>query len=445
MYPVLKKDQMLLKQFGESVLYPLYKENDTRVSSSSYQYEKINTTASEILELCDGTNTVKDISTILATRYHEDTVRAGNLVSSFILACEEKNVISMQSIPQREIINVGGNYSTIYPFNIQFEITKHCPLKCKHCFNDSGKVRHEEMNLKEIKLIIDKVVSMGVRRMMITGGEPTSRSDFLDIISYCSPKLLAICIASNGYCITKDMANKLGKYKNIVFQISIDGMEKNHNFIRGVEDSFERAVNSVKILSSEKIPVVVSSTFNSLNKDDLNSVTRLSKEIGAKQITYGLTIDIGRAKSNNLVDGMNAEEIMEMANQAKECYSDSDFYVNLNEVDLDNFKSCGRGYSQICIRENGDVSPCVQYNFVYGNLLAQNIEEIFYYERVEPFINTTLNAALCSKCRDSKTCSGYGCEAIASDLSENICRWKQENSEYLEKLDSIKYRGQTDK
>jgi len=79
-----------------------------------------------------------------------------------------------------------------------------------------------------------------------------------------------------------------------VVQISIDGTEEHHNLIRGVNDSFEKATNAIKLLVENGTLVLVAFTFNNLNYNDMEYVTALAKELGAKQITYGTTFNIGR-------------------------------------------------------------------------------------------------------------------------------------------------------
>ena len=134
------------------------------------------------------------------------------------------------------------------------------------------------MTTEQVFTVIDKLVAMGVKKVMITGGEPSSRSDFVEIASYAASKFLAISIATNGYCITQSIVDQLAKHRNIAVQISLDGTETSHNYIRGVQDSFTKAVSAIKRFSSAGIPVIVASTFNAYNCNDIEAVTRIAKE-----------------------------------------------------------------------------------------------------------------------------------------------------------------------
>lgn len=369
MYPILNKQYMLLRQYGESTIYPLVSHIQGQETTSKYVYEKINRTACEILELCDGSNDMEDIARIMSDKYNENFEKAMTFVDSFIKQAVSRGFVSFSMTRQKTAINISGDYETIFPFNVQFEITKACPLRCSHCFNNSGEMRTNELSTREIKAVFNKLEAMGVKKIMITGGEPTIRKDFLEIVAYASGKFIGISVASNGYCFTPEMAEKISKYKNVVVQISIDGTEEHHNLIRGIPDSFEKATNAVKLLAKHGVRVIVASTFNNINYNDIDFVTALAKDLGAVQITYGVTFNIGRAKNNNLIDNLDVQSLMQKSLEMRQKYSDHRFYVNAQDISDEGLKkkatTCGRGTSQICIRENGDVSPCLQFNLVY--------------------------------------------------------------------------------
>jgi radical SAM protein with 4Fe4S-binding SPASM domain len=440
MYPVLKSKYMLLKQYGESVIYPLLSNIEGQKASSKYSYEKINRTASEILELCDGSNSINDIVGILSEKYTESIEKATSFVSSFIDQSINLGFVDLLHAPNITTINVSGNYETVFPFNVQFELTKECPLKCSHCFNSSGEKRSDELTTKEVKAVFDKLEAMGVKKIMLTGGEPTVRNDFIEIVAYASTKFIGISVASNGYCITEKMAYELSKYKNVVVQISIDGTEDHHNIIRGMNNSFERATNAVKMLAANGVSVIVATTFNNINFDDAEFVTILAKALGAKQITFSITFNIGRAKANNLTQNMNIGELMRKCLLLSGKYSDDTFYVNAKDTSQEGLKkkisTCGRGNTQMCVRENGDISPCLQFNLVYGNLKNQDIYDLFNHARIscmigfnEPSLDT------CFDCERAYDCNG--CVAMAYNMPIEVCKWKKNNPDIIERFQKI--------
>lgn len=441
MYPLLNNNIMLLKQYEHSILYPLLKDNQGIEVTNGYTYEKINQTAAEILELCNGNNSIQEIVKIVASRYSENLSRATELVNRFINEAINKSVVFPLDYQRRFSINVSGNYSTIFPFYAQIELTKYCPLRCLHCFNSSGIQRPDEMNTSDAMMVIDKLADMGVRKVMLTGGEPTSRQDFIAILESAYSRFIGISIASNGYLVTEELAKSLIRFQDkIVVQISLDGSEKNHNRIRGKKDSHAKAISAIKTLAQYGLKVTVATTFNSFNICDINDVTLTAKQLGAKQISYGATFDVGRAKKNMLAKDLDLELLLKKALNAKQQFSDSSFYVHANDIVDEGLKqkahTCGRGTTQVCVRENGDVSPCLQFNFVYGNLVKQEIDEIFDYQRIKVFNSIVEpNLDTCADCPTLNSCRG--CLANAYNFDSSTCKWQQVYPEELKKLERI--------
>ena len=439
MYPVLNKNFALLKQYEKSVIYPLTFGDNNQISSGSYEYEKINSTAAEILELSNGNHSIKEIAEILAKKHNEDINIASDIVNTFIRECSAKKIITLINEPTVNNINVSGNYETIYPFMVQFELTKICPLKCLHCFNNAGIAKTNELSTDEVLVVLQKIKQMGVKRMQLTGGEPLARRDFSQIIKYASKSMMAIVVTSSGYIMTDALADEISNCKNVVVQISVDGTEKTHNRIRGLEDSYEKAINTVELLLSKSVPVSISCTINNTNVDDIEYVTAKARDLGAFQITYGITLPKGRAKNNDITE-INKEQIEELLLKLRKKYISEKFFINVGEgVYNGKVLTCGRGESMICIRENGDVSPCLQYNYVYGNLLRQVPDEIFHHTRVNKFLNfTPPNVLKCNSCEEFHNCGC--CVALAYDVPEYMCKWKQSNKDYFQTLHELEYK-----
>lgn len=96
----------------------------------------------------------------------------------------------------------------------------------------------------------------------------------------------------------------------------------------------------------------------------------------------------------------------------------------------------------MCVRENGDVSPCIQFNLVYGNLLKQDTDDIFHYKRVLHLMNfKEPDLATCKDCPEVYSCGG--CVALAYDIPMEICKWKKNHPEIIEQFDRINLRRRT--
>lgn len=452
MYPVLMPNYSLLMQHGDSVLYPLNFGEDGQVGSAAYEFDRISRTASEILALSDGTRSTDEIISILAVQYNESHDVSTEIVTSFLQECVDRGIVVMYDSLNAQAINVNGDYDTVYPLSVQIVLTKACPLKCLHCYNNSGTPHKEELSTDEVFAVLDKIKSMGVKRISLTGGEPTARPDFAEILKYVSKAMQAVIVISNGYCLTEEIADAIKECGNVVVQISLDGAEENHNHMRGARDSYQKAVDSIQLLTAKGVLVMVAITINEINARDIEHVTMVAKENGAHQVSYGSTMFVGRARDNNLYHGENSENITpKLLKALKQKYQSERFYVHIEDeleigvmITENTGNDCGKGSSQICVRENGDVSPCVPYNLVYGNLLKQEPAEIFHYTNVQkllPYFPATKK--MCTPCAKFSQCGG--CEAVAYDFPTEDCEWKQKNVAYLQQLDDMQWSSESRK
>ena len=127
----------------------------------------------------------------------------------------------------------------------------------------------------------------------------------------------------------------------------------------------------------------------------------------------------------------------------KDKYTDRTFYVHVNDSPKDAecaHHTCGRGCTQICIRENGDVAPCIQFGMAYGNLVAQDPDELFNYKRIYPFLNfAEPDLETCQDCKHAMGCGG--CAAIGWDKAVSECAWKQKHMDLINKIKQLQYTG----
>ena len=70
------------------------------------------------------------------------------------------------------------NIKTVY-----VEITNRCNLNCATCYNRSGLNRKtSELSFKQIEHIIQSFLPYGLKRFLLSGGEPTLHSEFEKIL-----------------------------------------------------------------------------------------------------------------------------------------------------------------------------------------------------------------------------------------------------------------------
>lgn len=80
-------------------------------------------------------------------------------------------------------------------------ITQHCTLKCPHCMQNAGPERNEYMSEETFRKALDYAYDINAHVINITGGEPTSHSQFLsflDIALHYQHRQFILTVLSNG-------------------------------------------------------------------------------------------------------------------------------------------------------------------------------------------------------------------------------------------------------
>lgn len=176
-------------------------------------------------------------------------------------------------------------------------ITYRCNARCNmcDCFKDPTE-SSEEITLEEIK----KLPEMAFTN--ITGGEPFIRTDIAEIVEELYKKSNRIVISTNGYFINRiiDLCNKFPK---IGIRISIEGLQKTNDAIRGIPNGFERGYNTLKTLVEIGHPDVgFGMTVQDMNCEELVSLYKLSDELGMEFATATLHNSFYFRKVDNKID-----------------------------------------------------------------------------------------------------------------------------------------------
>lgn len=59
-----------------------------------------------------------------------------------------------------------------------WEITMGCNMRCKHCGSSCAEALPDELNTSEALEVCDQLKDLGLKVITLSGGEPTTRSDW---------------------------------------------------------------------------------------------------------------------------------------------------------------------------------------------------------------------------------------------------------------------------
>lgn len=318
------------------------------------------------------------------------------------------------------------------PIDCVLAVTYNCNARCIMC--DIWKIK----NFPELPVAEFAKLPSTLRDINISGGEPFLRQDLPEIVATvvkACPKA-RIVISSNGFLtelVLKQMKKIVAIKPDIGIAISIDGMGKMHDEMRGIPGGFDRDMETVKRLRTElgMTNIRLGFTITEKNISHLKQVYDLTREMGI-QFTHSFAqtseFYFGGKKNTDfqqIADEMTIGEGMALGTEDQEKISPSlrailreqYQYIIKSELKSWNIKQWARAYFAFgmytfiashnpvvsnapgrdffFLDPNGIIYPSVIHNFVMGDIKAEeNIEKIWCSQETENVRNKVDNSKI---------------------------------------------------
>jgi GTP 3',8-cyclase len=147
---------------------------------------------------------------------------------------------------------------------LRLSITDVCNFKCNYCLPDGYQCtdKHQDLSAEEIKYLVAGFASLGLKKVRITGGEPSIRKDLVQIISDCknTPGIEQVAITTNGYKLDKKVASWAEAGIDQI-NISIDSLSPDHFRLITGHDRLAEVLKGIEIARSLDIPVKINTVL----------------------------------------------------------------------------------------------------------------------------------------------------------------------------------------
>ena len=146
------------------------------------------------------------------------------------------------------------SFGRTFPY-IRLSITDVCNFKCGYCL-PNGYFKQENkpgfLTLDEISNLVSALSELGVSKIRLTGGEPTVRKDFFDILKNIKSKgkINNLVMTTNGYKLNQ-IADQLIKDGINGINISIDSLDRNKFKEITGHDRLPQILEGIKILQDK--------------------------------------------------------------------------------------------------------------------------------------------------------------------------------------------------
>lgn len=148
-------------------------------------------------------------------------------------------------------------------YYLRLSVTDVCNFRCTYCLPDGyrphGNNNNSFLSLDEIRRLTHAFADLGTEKVRLTGGEPSLRRDFRDIIAAVRShaQIRTLAVTTNGYRLERDIAGwreagltalnvSVDSLDPRQFQL-ITGQDKFRQVMAGIDAAFTAGFSQVKV------------------------------------------------------------------------------------------------------------------------------------------------------------------------------------------------------
>lgn len=313
-----------------------------------------------------------------------------------------------------------------YPLRmLMWEATSRCNANCRFCGSRCSS--HAPVDEVDAEIVINAFRNIAqnydASKIMVnvTGGEPLLRKDLIKIMESVRNLGFKWGLVTNGTLLSADNIIKLKNAGMSTISISIDGLSKTHNSLRGVANGFERIINGISELTKQDFveTIMITTVVTSENIHELDELKEFLKTQPIDVWRIVPVDKIGRASddcdillaNNQIIETFKFIKSVREEELPFEVTTSCSHYLGRFEFRLRDFPfSCQSGKNICSILSNGDIYVCPNVErvpeLIQGNIKRDRISEI--WENGFSFFrsNSRCESGKCSKCRYISDCHG---------------------------------------
>lgn len=306
-------------------------------------------------------------------------------------------------------------------FSACLELTYRCNERCSHCYIDdeNNVLAAQELCYDDYRRICLELEKMGCMHVLVTGGEPTLRPDFIDICKLVVDNGMLLDVYTNGLDVRMSTFKELsGLGVNSVSVSLYGGSAAFHDSITHVPGSFERTLRTLMAFKCAGVEVFVKTV---LLRGHIDEYVKLKEICESLKISVHAATVLAPGQSGKSKDYLNPSEsdleTYYSIEKAGRPLGQLRGVKNLTARDPDSLL-CNAGHVSLSINPYGEVFPCNSYPCKLGDVKRETIEKIWQeseqLKKVRSFRFHDL--AGCESCQYAGLCNI--CPGIAFELNQ---------------------------
>jgi radical SAM protein with 4Fe4S-binding SPASM domain len=353
---------------------------------------------------------------------------------------------------------------TAVPVVIVWNYTNRCNLQCLHCHQNSGASDERELSTDEVFRVIQRLGEAGVSVLTFSGGEPLVRSDLFDAVAHADAAGILCTLASNGTLMTKHVVQQLKTAGIRRVEVGLDGCTAGtHDFLRNTPGAFDATLQGIQNCAAVGFDEICATmTLHANNVHELRGTIKLAERLGVTRFYLNRLIPAGRGREVIGLDVTREQKIDALEHlyatmydsvargEGIQCYARGMTYYGrlgferskgtvftvsealsgysrmwrakfgdgLSDIVrkyASGFGGCSAGITYAGLTAGGDLLPCVPASIKLGNLLEEDLEDLWVNNELLTYIRRRdeLKGA-CGRCTYQAICGGCRFTAYVS-------------------------------
>jgi radical SAM enzyme (rSAM/lipoprotein system) len=272
--------------------------------------------------------------------------------------------------------------------------------------------------------------------VILSGGEPLMRHDIVACGQAITDRGFPWGMVSNGFALTQERFYELLKAGMRSITISLDGLEEEHNWMRGHRQSFERVDQAISLLTA--VPDLASDIVTCVNRRNYSHLPALKEYLIGKDVKNWrlfTVFPVGRAATDPDMRLTDEEfrGVFDFIRQTRQegrihaNYGCEGFVGNYEGDVRDHLYSCQAGITIGSVLADGSISACtsIRSNYHQGNIYHDDFMDV-WEQRFQAYRNHDwMRTDDCARCRYFRYCQGNGMHLRDNEGHLLLCHIKR--------------------
>lgn len=311
------------------------------------------------------------------------------------------------------------------PLTAQLEVTDFCNHRCIHCYNLDSEIKNRPVRKIDDETVLacaKKLIDNQIFSVIVTGGEPLLKKELTkNVIRLLKANNTRVSLNTNLTLVDDDFISFLKEQNVGVLTSCPSGVAGSFAKLVGIDNYSVFEANITKLVAAG-VRFTVNMVVTKDNLQEVRITAEKMKALGCKSFAatpMGLNVEYPRLDlllsveevQRVISDLLGIEETLKMRVDVLEALPKCVFpdevlkgkHAFLN-------RKCQAGRTVIAVSCNGDVRPCAHNPYSYGNLLEEDLYDI--WQKMSDWRSMQYVPEECKDCAWLNRCNG-GCRTSA--------------------------------